>query len=114
MNLADRDLKTQQLLRLLADHRSAIAQGFQSMQHQAETKNCGFLREVVDEHIEDIKQTIAGLKLQKDALDKLIRHIDILCSEDNYRNKATEHERRRILKEIGKVDKRINSLEDTL
>lgn len=110
MSVATRDSRMRNISELASHHTRAIAEGFAEMKKQAQ--NNPFLREVLDEYREGVKETIISLTAQKDALSNLIEYLDEKrhAEEDEARTEDARADAACIMDEIAKVDVEITRL----
>jgi len=108
MGVASRDSKMDRIKRLASHHSQAIAAGFANMKQLAR-KN-PFLREVLEEHRKGVRETIAGLEAQKDALGGLVEYLDERRDAGSARGAEARVEAGRVMDEIKRIDREIARL----
>ncbi len=108
MGVASRDSKMDRIKRLASHHSQAIAAGFANMKQLAR-KN-PFLREVLEEHRKGVRETIAGLEAQKDALGRLVEYLDERRDSGSARRAEARVEAGRVMNEIKRIDREIARL----
>lgn len=86
----------------------AIAGGFANMKELARKNS--FLREVLEEHRKGVRETIAGLEVEKNALRGLVEYLDERHDAGSTPDTEARVEAARVMHEIKRIDREIARL----